>query len=330
MADHSNLLDVVRRPLSPDIQLEVPASREEYERVQEVLESEGSKYPRLWYDSTRNIAIVIAAPSAVHSDLAGELLNSIVKEVAMHQGIDAEIRRRLSLATEREITRGLTTRGWDGALLYRDGNRSTLMIAVEVGVSQAYESLRAAISWSVCALHCRLGIALSVHEGGRGETPDTLYYQSIQEGNATFHEAEEDFRRQLMQRPYGPLNRDGVIWYGRVRQVILETYRTQDEDTRPPETLLHPSQSFKIVQDGELVGDEVPPNLREVVLEDCIPSHILSREKIIATPVNFFRREWFEATFQDAMDLANRRDKRLHHFALSSFYLYLYNVPTTE
>ncbi|KAK9310892.1 hypothetical protein V1522DRAFT_395784 [Lipomyces starkeyi] len=68
-----------------------------------------------------------------------------------------------------------------------------------------------------------------------------------------------------------------------------------DEETQP-ETLLRPSQSFRIVQDGEFVGDEVPPSLQEVVLGDCIPSHILSGEEIIATPVNFFRREWFQAT----------------------------------
>ncbi|KAK9358990.1 hypothetical protein V1504DRAFT_441705 [Lipomyces starkeyi] len=272
--NHSDLLDVVRRPLSPDVRLD----------------EKGHRYPQRWYDSTRNTAIVVAAPSAVHSDMAGELLNNIVKEVMMHQGIDVKVRCGLSLATERTNARGLTTRGWDGALLYRDGNRSTLMIAVEVGVSQAYESLRAAISWSVCALHCRLGIALYLAH----------CITRLQEGNATFHEAEEDFRRQLRQRPFGPLEKDGVTWYGRVRQVILETYRTQDEDT-PPETLLHPSQSFKIVQDGEFVGDVVPPSLQEVVGGDCIPSHILNGEEIIATPVNFFRREWFEGTFQDAM-----------------------------
>ncbi|KAJ8098881.1 hypothetical protein POJ06DRAFT_269953 [Lipomyces tetrasporus] len=32
----------------------------------------------------------------------------------------------------------------------------------EVDISQAYESLRAAISWSVCALHCHLGIAMCI------------------------------------------------------------------------------------------------------------------------------------------------------------------------
>ncbi|KAK9314888.1 hypothetical protein V1522DRAFT_430460 [Lipomyces starkeyi] len=57
MTDHSDLLDAVRRPRSPDVRLEVPASRAEYERAQEILESDDSTYPQLWSDSTRNIAI---------------------------------------------------------------------------------------------------------------------------------------------------------------------------------------------------------------------------------------------------------------------------------
>ncbi|KAK9240098.1 hypothetical protein V1525DRAFT_424005 [Lipomyces kononenkoae] len=200
--------------------------------------------------------------------------------------------------TEQTSTRGLATRGWDGALRYRQGNRSTLMIAVEVGVSQADESLRAAISWSVCALHSPLGIATSIREGGRVKMPEMLYYPSVQAADDAFHDAEEEFRRQLTKSPYGSLVRDLVTWYGRVRQVILETYRSPDEST-VPETLLKPSQSFVIVEDGEFVGDQVPPNLREVVLGDCIPSHILSGEEIYGTSVCFFRREWFDDTLQD-------------------------------
>ncbi|KAK9238392.1 hypothetical protein V1525DRAFT_449795 [Lipomyces kononenkoae] len=229
MTDSSNLLNVVRRPMSPDGWLEVSASRVEYEQEQRVLENDGRshRYPKLWYDGNSNVAIVVAAPSAIDSGMAGGILQSISAEVMMHQGISQEIKRGLALETDTTSTRGLTTRGWDGALRYRPGNRSTLMIAVEVGVSQAYD-----ISWSVCAMHCRR--------------------------NTAFHDAEEDFRRQLTQSPYGPLHRDGVTWSGRVQQMI--------------------------VQDGEFVGDNVPPSLHEVVLGDCIPSHILSGAEIIATP----------------------------------------------
>ncbi|KAK9358416.1 hypothetical protein V1504DRAFT_461110, partial [Lipomyces starkeyi] len=67
------------------------------------------------------------------------------------------------------------------------------MIAVEVGVSQSYESLRAAISWSVCALDCRLGIVMCIREQGRGRTPDPPLYSSIQVENAAVDEADQDF-----------------------------------------------------------------------------------------------------------------------------------------
>ncbi|KAK9326920.1 hypothetical protein V1520DRAFT_350211, partial [Lipomyces starkeyi] len=41
----------------------------------------------------------------------------------------------------------------------------TTVVCVDVGLSQTYESLRAAISISVCALRCRVGIAMSINEG---------------------------------------------------------------------------------------------------------------------------------------------------------------------
>jgi hypothetical protein len=44
MSEHSDLLEIVRRPLSPDVEVEVQASREEYERVEAILENEESKY----------------------------------------------------------------------------------------------------------------------------------------------------------------------------------------------------------------------------------------------------------------------------------------------
>ncbi|KAK9372944.1 uncharacterized protein V1513DRAFT_460126 [Lipomyces chichibuensis] len=298
--EHTNLLEIVRRPLSPDMEVEVQASREEYERVEAILENEESKYPRLWYDATRNVAIVAAPPSRLHSNMAGGLLASIIREVSRNQGISSEVGDGVTLSTESGNTRGGTTRGWDGAILYQEPNRSSLMIAVEVGVSQSYESLRAAISWSVCVLHCRLGIVISIREQGRGQPPEPPQYSSIHDENAAVGEAEQDFRRQLTERPYRPLVRDGVIWFGRIKRVVLETYRIPDEDVLP-ETLLQPSRSFTIVEDGEFVGGDVPPNLQEVVLGDCIPDHVLSGEAIVATPVNFFRRAWFEAQFKDGM-----------------------------
>ncbi|KAJ8096578.1 hypothetical protein POJ06DRAFT_297833 [Lipomyces tetrasporus] len=285
MTERADLLEIVRRPLSPDVQLEVQASWEEYERVQAILDNEESRSPRLWYDGATNIAIVAAPPSGLHASMAG---------------LSSEVSSGLTQLTETGNTRGRTTTGWDGAMLYREGNRTTLMIAVEVGVSQSYESLRAAISWCVCALHCHLGIAMCIREQGRGEVPDRPQYPSIQDENAAVDEAEEDFRRQLTERPYGPLVRDGVTWFGRVQRVVLETYRAPDESITE-RTILDPSRSFTIVEDGEFVGGDVPPNLQEVVLGDCIPAHILDGDAIVARPVNFFRRDWFEARFRAGM-----------------------------
>ncbi|ODQ72364.1 hypothetical protein LIPSTDRAFT_293554 [Lipomyces starkeyi NRRL Y-11557] len=116
----------------------------------------------------------------------------------------------------------LTTRAWDGALQCHHGNRLALMIAVEVRASLSYDSLQAAISWSVWALRCLLSLALSISKASRGETPRTRHYASIEGANAAAEDAEDaedDFYGQRMQYTYGPLESYGVTWFGRVRQV---------------------------------------------------------------------------------------------------------------
>ncbi|KAK9312866.1 hypothetical protein V1522DRAFT_269960 [Lipomyces starkeyi] len=52
-----------------------------------------------------------------------------------------------------------------------------LVVAVEIGVSQAYESLRAAISFSVCALRCRVGITMCINKRVRGTAPVASCYE---------------------------------------------------------------------------------------------------------------------------------------------------------
>ncbi|KAK9364842.1 hypothetical protein V1509DRAFT_600625 [Lipomyces kononenkoae] len=297
--ENSHLLDIVRRPISPDVQVEVEASPTEYEQVRQILENEESDYPKLWYDGSRNVAIVEGPPSALHAKMVGGLLSHILREVWKQHGLSDEVKDRVTQSTEAENTRGGTTRGWDGVLQYQDRDRDILMIAVEVGLSQVYDILRAAISWSVCALHCPLGIAMYIREGRRTQGPD-LHYSSLEEENNAVADAEEDFRHQLSEHRYGPLVRNGVTWFGRVSQVILETYRLPEVDI-PSDALLDPSKSFTIVDKGEFVGDDIPPNLRDVVLGDCIPDHILNGEAIVPTPVDFFRRDWFEEEFGTAM-----------------------------
>ncbi|KAK9236567.1 hypothetical protein V1525DRAFT_406701 [Lipomyces kononenkoae] len=103
-----------------------------------------------------------------------------------------------------------------------------------------------------------------------------------------------------MLHPYGPLEWDGYIWFGSIKRVILETYRFPD-DGCPSETILDPSNSFTIVEDGEFVAHDISPNLRQVAIGDCIPNHILTGQVAHTTAVNFFRREWFEDSFKDAM-----------------------------
>ncbi|KAK9311326.1 hypothetical protein V1522DRAFT_458418 [Lipomyces starkeyi] len=281
--EHSVLMSVVRRPLSPDARIEVPATWAEYEYVQEQIDNEGSKFPRLWYDSSSKIATVVAAPTPLQSDMVGELMGNLsdaCNDVMRRGGVSETIREgliRSSSTTKRKNTDdGLTIREWDGAISYAFNGDETLMVAFEVGVSQTSKSLRAAISWCVCALQCRLGIAMNIIEHDRGERPTVQYYTTNQEQSATLQQARDRLRLQSLQHPFGPLQWNGFTWFGKLRKVV-------------------------IVRNGRFTGQDVPPNLREVVLGDCVPSHILSDNEIVTTPLDFFRRSWFEAKIRGAI-----------------------------
>jgi hypothetical protein len=117
------------------------------------------------------------------------------------------------------------------------------MIAVEVGVSQYYSSLRAAMSYCVCALHCRVGIAMCVDERKRRNALPIQYYDTIREVNDAVEHAQYEFRAQLPDHPYGPLITKGVSWYGRIKKITLEIFRRENEDC-PPDAVLHPNKSY--------------------------------------------------------------------------------------
>ncbi|KAK9327885.1 hypothetical protein V1520DRAFT_371707 [Lipomyces starkeyi] len=209
--EHSELLAAVRGPLSPDARLEVPVSQPSTSEYKKCLTRKKPKY--LWYDSIRNVAIVVARRTPLHGRMAGAGLSICADVLTNHR---------------------LTTRAWDGALQCHHGNRLALMIAVEVRASLSYDSLQAAISWSVWALRCLLSLALSISKASRGETPRTRHYASIEGANAAAEDAEDaedDFYGQRMQYTYGPLESYGVTWFGR------------DEESMP-ETLLKTSQSI--------------------------------------------------------------------------------------
>ncbi|KAK9311162.1 hypothetical protein V1524DRAFT_473446 [Lipomyces starkeyi] len=276
---HSELLATVRRPLSPDTHIEVPATRSEYERVQEILDEEYAKFLTLQYDGFR---IVEAAPSPLHGDMVGQLLWRISRSVDRMPEIDQNIKDGISISNDRRNTRDTgdtsTTRNWDGALTYLTRDGGTLMVAVEVGLSQTYDSLRAAISFSVCALGCRVGIAISINEGDRDTAPTIRYYGTREEKLAGIREIEHSLDSQLQTNPFGPLRIGEETWFGKITKVVLETYRLENESS-PPETLLDPKQSFFI--------------------DDCRKWAICwGRE---ATSVNFFQQDWFENTFRFAL-----------------------------
>ncbi|KAK9343930.1 hypothetical protein V1522DRAFT_437783 [Lipomyces starkeyi] len=270
--EENNLMSVMRRPLSPDATIEVPASWDEYQRAEELLDVQGNKFPRLRYDGKRQIAIVVAAPTPLHGDMVGELLGHLgraVDRAMVRSGIEESIVSRVSQATNITKAHGRTVREWDGAFRY------------------LYE----AISWWVCALHFRLGIAMGLTEGRRGTRPKM---------EAAIQQARDDLRVQLQEHPFGPLVRNGVTWFGTLERVVIEVFRCEDPNCAP-DTLLDPTHSFIIVRDGHFVWEDVPSNLAEVTLGDFVPSYVLQDNEISSTPIDFFQRSWVEAKIRGSI-----------------------------
>ncbi|KAK9344252.1 hypothetical protein V1522DRAFT_459697 [Lipomyces starkeyi] len=217
--EQSNLMSVVTRPLSPDAKIEVLATWAEYEYVRGYLDNEGSKFPRLWYDSSCQLATVIAAPIPLHSDMVGELVDHFADTCR-------DIMRR----------RGISENIWEGgigSISYVVNDDPKLMVAFEVGCHLMV----------VCALHCRLGIAMNITEKDRGERPTVKYYASRQEQGAVIQHARSELRLQLRRNPFGPLEWNNITWFGKLREVVIETFRNENPNC-PPEALLEPTQSL--------------------------------------------------------------------------------------
>ncbi|KAK9491018.1 hypothetical protein V1508DRAFT_399325 [Lipomyces doorenjongii] len=244
--EQSDLMSAVRRQLSPDAKIEVPATWDEYERAHEVLDTEGSKYPRLWYDSTRQIAIIVAAPTPLHGAMVGELVGSLANscnEILLRGGISEDIRRRVSQANyvtkHRRAGRGLTIREWDGALRYldHDDQEMGLMVAFEVAVSQSYRSMQEAMSWSMFSIK---------RMKKKQRQPSSKPQMS-----------------SVFSSVGAPLDRwceTEVPLFGTLEKVVIETFRCEDANC-PSGTVLDPTRSFVVIMDGQSSGEVIPPNL---------------------------------------------------------------------
>ncbi|KAK9237171.1 hypothetical protein V1525DRAFT_404824 [Lipomyces kononenkoae] len=64
---------------------------------------ESDRYPQLWYDSKRQIAVVVAAGVPLQSDMAGELLDSIIRDVRPEFSSNITSGLRLSLPRGRQL-----------------------------------------------------------------------------------------------------------------------------------------------------------------------------------------------------------------------------------
>ncbi|KAK9311587.1 hypothetical protein V1524DRAFT_441964 [Lipomyces starkeyi] len=92
------------------------------------------------------------------------------------------------------------------------------------------------------------------------------FFDWVRAGGSVFH---AQLRTELRNNRYGPLVINGFTWYGMVKRVVVETFRQGEENTLTPGTLLDPTQSFAIVDEGSPIR-----------LLDCgLPDHQIARRQ---------------------------------------------------
>ncbi|KAK9384431.1 hypothetical protein V1515DRAFT_611570 [Lipomyces mesembrius] len=74
---------------------------------------------------------------------------------------------------------------------------------------------------------------MGLTEECRGTGPGIQYYANEQEMEAAIQQAGDDLHVQLQQYPFGPLVRNGVMWFGTLERVVIKAFRCEDPNCPP-------------------------------------------------------------------------------------------------
>ncbi|KAK9348974.1 hypothetical protein V1522DRAFT_397032 [Lipomyces starkeyi] len=186
----------------------------------------------------------------------------------------------------------------DGLIIFDDIEcRGARRIAIELGFSQSYSSLRQATLWWIEQKKATVAVLLCLTEVDKSSGATHRVFRTIEDCDAELERYGFEFNRQRREehRLVGPLeyNNNGYKWFGTLRDTFFETYRDTD-------TGIVKSEPVYLVKDGVDLTDAIPRDLT-IKVGDFVPRNWVSDDVGRRLAVNFLRPQTFMEDLSDAI-----------------------------
>ncbi|KAK9482188.1 hypothetical protein V1527DRAFT_516011 [Lipomyces starkeyi] len=259
-----------------------------------------AKYPRVEYSGTDSRVTIYTIPTALHGTSASSLQTAIrdsVRDILIRHD-KRELLRCLQPVGEATYEfaddQGRpSSKTADGGLKYCKFGRTELIIVIEVGVSEAYQHLRADIELWLTSFQSPIGILLWLNERPRFSFPAAESCGAYSNNQrAMFKNAMDRTAREV---PFGPYVYSGHKWFGILDTAIIEVFQ------RDMHTNKITSRKYPVTEGGHKVvhGDSIDIGL---TIKDLFPPDEMTIDDIRLEPIRLdaiFLMEVFSGASKD-------------------------------
>ncbi|KAK9241688.1 hypothetical protein V1506DRAFT_556426 [Lipomyces tetrasporus] len=251
----------------PDREHEFKLSEESYNQLRT------DSYPRLLYDWTRQVITIVTAPTDLHEDTSTAILSSIYDRVTSIMQHLATIHSPTILVDTGHSRYEMEP---DGAIYFETVDARDYKIIIEVGVSQAYNSLFDKARKWIIDNTCDLVILLAFNEKYRYSAPRQRIFLSPHESKAQIVQ----MRRHLRSPSY-PKFREleflGHIWFHELSHAFIEVVRKAPSFDGTDDLM---RSKYVLVENGINKSSSVPRSIGNVRLAELIPAVSHNNEDI--------------------------------------------------
>ncbi|KAK9258018.1 hypothetical protein V1519DRAFT_479415 [Lipomyces tetrasporus] len=278
----------------PDREHEFKLSEESYNqlRTEFVKDEDDNAYPRLLYDWTRQVITIVTAPTDLHEDTSTAILSSIYDRVtSIMQREQIELGSDETLATIHSPTILVDTghsryeMESDGAIYFETVDARDYKIIIEVGVSQAYNSLFDKARKWIIDNTCDLVILLAFNEKYRYSAPRQRIFLSPHESKAQIVQ----MRRHLRSPSYPKFRKLeflGHFWFHELSDAFIEVVRKAPSFDGTDDLM---RSKYVLVENGINKSSSVPRSIGNIFFDSVTFLDIIWRA-MIANAVNRFKR----------------------------------------
>ncbi|KAK9241746.1 hypothetical protein V1506DRAFT_517766 [Lipomyces tetrasporus] len=290
----------------PDNEHEFKLSEESYNqlRTEFVKDEHDNAYPRLLYDWTRQVITIVTVPTDLHDNTSAAILSSIYNRVTstmQREQIQLGPYEKLGIAHSPTI---LVDTGHsryemepDGAIFFETVDAKVYKVIIEVGVSQAYDSLLEKARKWIIGKKCDLVFLISFNEKHRYSAPRKRISLTLQEKEDQIVQ----MRRQLLSPSYPKFRALGFlghIWFDELSEGFIEVVRKAPNSEGNDELL---KSRYVLVEEGINKSAIIRRSIGDVRLAELVPTVSHSNERTGDLLVDFFDADDFMDTIWRAM-----------------------------